>query len=127
MESREHLIAFAREALGLPNDANFDLIPFEGRGSDRTYYRFRWDSEDSAILVQYETGRIENAYYADIARFLRANGIPVPEIYRHDPAGCFILMKDLGDTDLWSLKNEPWELRRSLSTLTRFLRFFQAK
>ena len=114
MELRESLISFARESLGLPHDVPYELLDLEGRGSDRAYYRFRWNSGDSAILVHYQTSRIENTYYADIARFLQANGIPVPPIYRHDPARCFILMKDLGDTDLWSLRNQSWDLRRRL-------------
>jgi len=114
MELRENIIAFARKALELDPGVHCDLIPFEGRGSDRTYYRFRWGASDSAIMVHYQPSRIENAYYAEIGRFLLESGIPVPRIYRHDAAGCFILMRDLGDTDLWSLRNEPWEARRLL-------------
>jgi hypothetical protein len=114
MELRENLVSFAKESLGLPHNAPCELLEFEGRGSDRAYYRFRWGPDSSAILVHYQTSRIENTYYAEIARFLQANSIPVPQIYRHDPACCFILMKDLGDTDLWSLRDLSWELRRSL-------------
>jgi hypothetical protein len=113
VKSREELCSFARESLGLaPNDA-VEILPLEGRGSDRTYYRIRWQPDQSAILVHYRPVRIENAYYADIALFLQENGIPVPQIFRHDRGGSLILMKDLGDTDLWSLRNEPWEIRRS--------------
>ncbi len=114
MESREDIIAFARESLGLSREVAVHLFPFEGRGSDRTYYRLRWPPDDSAILVQYQTSRIENAYYAEIALFLSENHIPVPRIVRHDPDCCCIVMNDLGDTDLWSLRNEPWETRRTL-------------
>lgn len=114
MKSREETIAFARESLGLVSDAAVELVPFAGRGSDRFYYRVLWNDVESAILVQYEPGRIENTYYADIACFLTENGIPVPEILCHDPARCFILMKDLGDTDLWALREEPWHERRRL-------------
>jgi aminoglycoside/choline kinase family phosphotransferase len=31
-----------------------------------------------------------------------------------DPAACLILMEDLGDTDLWSIKETSWETRRAL-------------
>jgi hypothetical protein len=114
LKSREEQAAFARASLGLRQDAEIEIIPFEGRGSDRAYCRIRWRPDRSAILVQYDPARIENTYYADIALFLTENGIPVPEIFRHDPSGCFIIMRDLGDTDLWSLRNEKWEIRRSL-------------
>ncbi len=114
MALNEELIAFARESLGLAQDAAAKLTPFSGRGSDRAYFRFEWDSTNSAILVHYETSRIENAYYAGIAAFLGENNIPVPAIIRHDEKQCFLIMHDLGDTDLWSLRESPWETRRSL-------------
>ena len=47
-------------------------------------------------------------------RFFYENGIPVPRIIRHDAAAGLILLEDLGDTDLWLLRNAPWEQRQSL-------------
>jgi N-acetylmuramate 1-kinase len=114
VKSREELAAFARASLGLAPDDGIEIIPFEGRGSDRAYYRIRWNPGRSAILIQYDPAQKENTYYADIALFLSENGIPVPEIFRHNPGDCLIAMKDLGDTDLWSLRNEKWEIRRGL-------------
>jgi N-acetylmuramate 1-kinase len=111
--NRGEIVRFARETLGLAADAATELVAFEGRGSDRTYFRFLWGT-DSAILVHYEPGRIENTYYAAIALYLSANGIPVPQLLRHDPVNCLILMKDLGDTDLWSFRNESWDRRKPL-------------
>jgi hypothetical protein len=114
LQTQDELISFAREALGLPLTTAVELVPLSGRGSDRTYYRFRWAHDNSAILVHYNPGRIENAYFAAIAAFLSENNIPVPRIIRHDAAGCLILMQDLEDTDLWSLRDAQWETRRSL-------------
>jgi N-acetylmuramate 1-kinase len=114
MSLHEIIIAFARESLKLPTATAIDLIPFEGRGSDRAYYRIRWNHDKSAILVHYESSRVENAYFADIDRFLSEIDIPAPRIIRHDPTSCLIAMTDLGDTDLWALRNEPWETRRTL-------------
>jgi hypothetical protein len=114
VKSEDEMIAFAREALGLSEEVAFELSPFEGRGSDRAYFRLRWAPENSVILVHYQPSRIENTYYADIAGFLLENDIPVPPIIGHDAVNCFVVMKDLGDTDLWSLRNSPWETRKSL-------------
>jgi aminoglycoside/choline kinase family phosphotransferase len=114
MSLHEELIGFARESLALSPQTEAELIPFIGRGSDRAYFRFRWNSTDSVILVHYETNRIENAYYADIAGFLMEHNIPVPKIIRHDEKGRFIIMNDLGDTDLWSLRQSAWEIRGPL-------------
>jgi N-acetylmuramate 1-kinase len=113
LKSQDDLISFARESLGLALSDKAELIPFSGRGSDRSYFRFKWANR-SAILVQYEFNRIENSYFADIAAFLYENGIPVPKIIRHDGTAGRILLEDLGDTDLWLLRNAPWKQRQSL-------------
>jgi aminoglycoside/choline kinase family phosphotransferase len=108
----EEMIPFAREALGLLESATIELSSLEGRGSDRTFFRLRWNHKDSAILIHYDPKRVENTYYADIATFLRDIYVPVPRLIRHDFARCLIIMEDLGDKDLWSLRENPWEIRR---------------
>ncbi len=120
MQTREEMIVFAREALGLSESVSIELSPLEGRGSDRTFFRLRWNRKDSAILVHYDPKRVENTYYADIAAFLREIDVPAPRLIRHDPAGCLLVMEDLGDTDLWSFRETLWETRRALyqKTLT---------
>ena len=72
------------------------------------------------ILIHYDSGYVENSYYADIALFLQNIQVSVPHLIRHDPIGCLIAMEDLGNTDLWSLRETPWETRRLLyqKTLT---------
>ncbi len=120
MKLPEELIDFAREALGLSETVPVELSAFEGRGSNRIFFRLKWNRKDSAILVHYDPKRVENAYYAGIAVFLRDIDVPAPRMIRHDPAACLILMEDLGDTDLWSLRKTSWETRRDLyqKTLT---------
>jgi aminoglycoside/choline kinase family phosphotransferase len=108
----DEVISFAREALGLSPFLEVSLSAFEGRGSDRTYFRFRWEPGNSAIVVHYQMTRVENSYYADIARFLGEINVPVPQIIRHDAVQRFIIMNDLGDTDLWALRTAPWNIRR---------------
>jgi len=116
----EQMIGFAREALGLSESISVELAPLEGRGSDRTFFRLKWNDKNSAILIHYDPKRIENTYYADIATFLRDIDVPAPRLIRHDPANCLIIMEDLGDTDLWSLRNTSWQTRGPLyqKTLT---------
>jgi N-acetylmuramate 1-kinase len=112
MTLHEELIAFARESLGLSPGVETEFTPLAGRGSDRAYFRLRWSAADSAILVHYQPGRIENTYYAAIAAFLLEQDIPVPKTILHDEKRCFLIMKDLGNVDLWSLRQSPWETRR---------------
>ena len=120
MRSRETIISFVRESMGLPKGTSIELSSLTKRGSDRQYFRLRWGAESSAILVEYKPQRTENRFFAEIAGFLRKQGIPVPQIIRHDDSRCLIVMQDLGDTDLWSLRSAFWHVRKSLyqKTLT---------
>jgi len=102
---------FARQALGLTGTVEIRLSSLGKRGSDRQYFRIERQGEKSAILVEYDPGRAENGYFVDIARFLQRIDVPVPNIIRHDPEAHLILMEDLGDTDLFSLRQQPWENR----------------
>ena len=90
-----------------------DVKPLEKGGSDRNFYRIKV-GDDSLILAKYGQQRDENRHYVNIARFLRTVGVRVPEIYFHDEAVGLIWMEDLGDRDLWSYREEPWEARRAL-------------
>jgi aminoglycoside/choline kinase family phosphotransferase len=114
MISKEQLIDFARDVLGLSEPVPIELSPLEGRGSDRMFFRLKWSHGNSAILIHYDPKRVENAYYADIATFLHDIDVPAPRLIRHDPSVCLILMEDLGNTDLWSLRETPWNVRRAL-------------
>jgi aminoglycoside/choline kinase family phosphotransferase/dTDP-glucose pyrophosphorylase len=112
--SKKIMIDFSRKTLGLSESIFIELFPFEGRGSDRTFFRLKWNRKDSAILIHYDPKRVENIYYSSIASFLRGIDVPVPRLIHHDPANCLIVMEDLGETDLWSLRKTPWETRRAL-------------
>jgi len=118
--AQKELIAFAEEALGLQPSARGTLTALSGRGSNRRYFRFEWGEAQSAILVHYESGRIENSYFAAIAQFLLEEEVPVPRIIRHDAARGLILIQDLEDIDLWALRDASWDIRGSLyrQTLT---------
>jgi tRNA A-37 threonylcarbamoyl transferase component Bud32 len=52
------------------------------------------------IFVKYSGHKEENRHYVDIAAFLKDAGVPVPEIFHHDPAEGLIWMQDLGELDL---------------------------
>jgi aminoglycoside/choline kinase family phosphotransferase len=114
----KNLICFARESLELSESVPIEVSPLKGRGSERTFFRLRWNQKDSAILIHYDPKRVENTFYADIAKFLYEINIPVPQVIRHDPVNYLIIMEDLGDTDLWSLRTDSWETRRILHQKT---------
>ncbi len=60
MISQDSLINFALESLGLPDSTEADIAPLSKRGSGRTFFRFRWSPQDSAIIIHYDPERIEN-------------------------------------------------------------------
>lgn len=88
--------------------------PLEKGGSDRKFYRISIPGGASMILAKYGSQREENRHYVAIARFLTGIGVHVPEIFFHDESEGLIWMEDLGDRDLWSYRDEPWEVRREL-------------
>ncbi len=94
--------------------ARINIEPLEKGGSDRKFYRMQVGSESSLILVKYGSQRDENRHYVAIARFLHEVGVRVPEVYFHDEAEGLIWMEDLGEKDLWSYREESWEVRRAL-------------
>lgn len=108
------MITFVRRTMGLPESADIEVSPLGGRGSDRVFFRMKWPGQRSVILVHYDAKRLENAYYADLGLFLRSVGVRAPSIFGHDPDGHQIVMEDLGDTDLWALRQLPWESRQPL-------------
>ncbi len=107
--------AFVRATLPISAAEPFEISPVGRGGSDRDYFRVMMPSKkQTVILMRYGGMYKENDYYASIAGFLKEQGISVPEIYRHDPQKRLILMEDLGNTDLYSLRERPWRERRTL-------------
>jgi N-acetylmuramate 1-kinase len=89
------------------------ITPIEKGGSDRKFYRVRCSAEQSLILVKYNRDREENRHYVEIAQFLETHEIRAPRIYHHDADEGLIWVEDLGESDLFSYRNESWLVRRA--------------
>ena len=94
------------------------LEPLEKGGSDRKFYRVRALGVEPLIFVQYGQVREENRHYGEIGAFLAEAGVRVPAMHLHEEAEGRIWMEDLGDTDLWACRNQPWAERRGLYEAT---------
>jgi len=92
--------------------ANFGLLPIKKGGSDRSFFRVLLPDQSSFIFMQYGTDVAENSCWAGINEFLAGIGVCVPRIFAQDEEQHFMLLEDLGDTDLWSQRFLPWEQRR---------------
>jgi aminoglycoside/choline kinase family phosphotransferase len=106
--------AFVHQTLGLVAGTRVGLAQVGKGGSDRNYLRVSAAGGRPAILMRYGRMYEENDLYAGVASFLRGIGVTVPAIYGHDPERRLILMEDLGDRDLYALRDAPWEVRRGL-------------
>jgi len=108
------LIQTAMKHLGLSQveDCSWKMIARGGSG--REFYRVRpagsgqnrpgksgSESAPSVIAMRYSNDREENAFYPDIASFLRNIRVNVPRILFHDAARRFIILDDLGDQSLF--------------------------
>ena len=101
---------------------------FDARGSAREFIRLE-DRHRRAMLIRYGTERKENGRYAGHARFLAAQGIPVPGILHDAPTEQFLLMEDLGERTLqaeWPELSERQRERRLLYVAVRVERFHAA-
>lgn len=114
MTELDHVMAFARRTTGVDASAPATVTALDARGSDRTFYRFSWGEDRSVIVIDYDPGRTENRYYADIARYLRTMRVPVPDVTGHDPESHLLVMEDLGSKDLHAFAGEDWPTRRVL-------------
>jgi aminoglycoside/choline kinase family phosphotransferase len=113
--------AFIHRTLGLAAGTRVALARVGKGGSDRNYFRVSAGGGRPVILMRYGRMYEENDLYAAIASLLRGIGVTVPAIYGHDPERRLILMEDLGDRDLYALRDAPWEVRRSLYEKTLLL------
>jgi aminoglycoside/choline kinase family phosphotransferase len=90
-----------------------EIAPIERGGSERRFYRVRCPGEQSLILVKYNLSHKENRHYVRIAQFLARHEIHAPRIYFHDADEGLIWIEDLGETDLFSFRDEPWLVREA--------------
>ncbi|PYL48173.1 MAG: hypothetical protein DMF40_05750 [Verrucomicrobia bacterium] len=105
-QTRRHLPAFS--------EGEIEIAPIEKGGSDRRFYRISCAPGESLILVKYNLERVENRHYVRIAEFLTEHGIAAPKIYFHDPEEGLIWIEDLGESDLFSFRDDSWLVRGAL-------------
>jgi aminoglycoside/choline kinase family phosphotransferase len=127
----ELLLRQTRRRLPAFSEGEIEIAPIEKGGSDRRFYRVQCDgigippmgrashgleahATQSLILVKYNLERAENRHYVRIAEFLTEHGIAVPKIYFHDPEEGLIWIEDLGETDLFSFREDTWLVRGAL-------------
>lgn len=106
------VIEFTRARFPDLASEDFQVVLIDKGGSGRKFYRIQAPAGPTMIAVKYDPQKEENRHYADIADFLDRSDVNVPHIFLHDHEEGLIWMQDLGGKDLWSFRNEPWDVRR---------------
>ncbi len=107
------------------NPDQVTALPLGPRGSARSYTRLALGGQ-TAILVQFDSSRVENTYHVVHTRFLRRLRIPVPRVRADRPRMCAAIFEDLGDESLltWQRGRPPADVermyRRVLDIMARF-------
>lgn len=105
------LLTAIRAHLGLHPTHPVVIEPIQSGASGRTILRLRPDDHPTFIGLHYTNERPDNAFFLPVAHFLKDVGLNVPAVLYDNHAKNLALVEDLGDTDLLSLKDAPWEER----------------
>jgi aminoglycoside/choline kinase family phosphotransferase len=109
--STEAILSTARQFLEVDPTVPITMIPIKRGASGRTIARVKTPIHDDFIGVHWTDEREDNAQFVPIAEFLKEAKFNVPEILYDRSQHNVALIEDLGDTDLHSLKDQPFKTR----------------
>lgn len=105
------LLTAIRQHLDLYPTHKVILEPITSGASGRTLARLKPEGHPTFIGLHYTDERKDNGFFLPIAAFLKSARLNVPIVlYDNQPKGLAIV-EDLGNLDLLSLKDEPFEVR----------------
>ena len=105
------LLTAVRAHLQLQPDHTVILEPIKRGASGRTVVRLKAEGHPPFIGIHYTMERKDNRFFLPVAHFLRKNRLNVPEVLYDNPGRHIALVEDLGEKDLLSLADHPWEVR----------------
>ena len=101
-----------------PSEGEIGSFEIEKGGSGRRFFRLARGPR-SVVVMAYALDRPENGDFAPITDFLSSQSVPVPRIEARDDERQILWIEDLGENDLWALRNEDWgKIRRPLYEAT---------
>jgi aminoglycoside/choline kinase family phosphotransferase len=125
----EAILSTVRQFLGVDPTVPITLEPIKRGASGRTIIRVKSPVHEPFIGIHWTEEREDNAQFIPVAQFLKQANLRVPAII-HDRARYRVaLVEDLGDTDLYSLRDRPFAERLPLyrSAFEQVDRLFYAK
>ena len=125
----EAILSTARQFLGVDPTVPITLEPIKRGASGRTIVRVKSPVHEPFIGIHWTEEREDNEQFIPVGRFLKQAKLRVPEIIHERARYRVALVEDLGDVDLLSLKDRPFEERLPLyrSAFEQVDRLFYAK
>ncbi|MDB6077799.1 MAG: hypothetical protein JWO82_1546 [Akkermansiaceae bacterium] len=119
----------SRQFLGVDPTVLITLVPITKGGSGRTVVRVKSPVREPFIGIYWTDERPDSDNFLPVAKFLKATKLNVPEIYHEIPHRRVALVQDLGDDDLYSLKDAPFSEREPYyrSALEQLDKLFYSK
>ena len=105
------LLTAIRAHLDLAPTHRVIMEPIQKGASGRTIIRIKPDDYPSFIGIHYTLERSDNANFLPVAQFLTEAGLNIPKVLYDNTRRQVALIEDLGDEDLLSLKEAPFEKR----------------
>jgi len=105
------LLTAIRAHLKLAPTHSVVIEPITKGASGRTIIRLKAEGFPTYIGIHYTMERADNANYLPVAEFLTNAKLNVPHVLYDNIGRCCALVEDLGDQDLLSMRDEPWEKR----------------
>lgn len=107
------LLTAARNHLHLEPQHKVTIEPIKKGASGRTIVRIKAEGHKTFIGIHYTMDRDDNANFLPVAHFLKKAKLNVPDVLYDNTVRHCALVEDLGNTDLLSLKGQPWEKRKA--------------
>jgi aminoglycoside/choline kinase family phosphotransferase len=125
----EAILSTARQFLGVDPTVPITLEPIKRGASGRTIVRVKTPVHEPFIGIHWTEEREDNEQFIPVGHFLKQAKLRVPAIIHERARYRVVLVEDLGDTDLLSLKDRPFEERLPLyrSAFEQVDRLFYAK
>lgn len=108
------LLTAIRAHLALEPTHSVVIEPITKGASGRTIIRLKPEGFPTYIGIHYTLERADNANYLPVAEFLTNAKLNVPHVLYDNVGRCCALVEDLGDQDLLSMRDEPWEVREPI-------------
>lgn len=107
----EAILSTTRQFLDVDPSVPVTLEPITRGASGRTIVRVKTPIHDPFIGIHWTEEREDNDQFVPVARFLKKARLRVPEILHDRSRHRVALVQDLGDRDLLSMREEPFEKR----------------